>query len=51
MKQYIETYKRLYFSESITEEQRNQVVLSIDRLFKAGKITETEKQYIFGEEE
>lgn len=51
MKQYIETFKRLYASESITEEQREQVLASINRLFYAGKITETEKEYILGKEE
>ena len=51
MKQYIETFKRLYSSESITEEQRKQIVVSVNRLFESGKITEIEKQYIFGKEE
>lgn len=51
MKQVIETFKRLYASESITEEQRIQVVSSVNRLFEAGKITEIEKEYIFGKEE
>lgn len=51
MKQIIETFKRLYASESITNEQRMQILSSIDRLFKAGKITENEKQYILGKEE
>lgn len=51
MKQVIETFKRLYASESITEEQRIQVVSSVNRLFEAGKITKTEKEYIFGKEE
>ena len=51
MKQYIETFKRLYSSESISETQRNQIIASVERLFEAGKITKTEKQYILGKEE
>ena len=51
MKQIIETFKRLYASESITEEQRKQVVESVNRLFDTGKITEIEKEYILGKEE
>lgn len=51
MKQVIETFKRLYVSETITEEQRMQVLCSINRLFEAGKITEEEKQYILWKEE
>lgn len=51
MKQVIETFKRLYVSETITEEQRMQVFCSINRLFEAGKITEEEKQYILWKEE
>lgn len=51
MKQYIETFKRLYYSESITEEQRNQIVISVNRLYETGKITNTEKEYILGKEE
>lgn len=51
MKQYIETFKKLYASESITEEQRIQVLSSVNRLYEDGKITEIEKQYILGKEE
>ena len=51
MKQYIETFKRLYSSKSITEEQRKQIVISVNRLYAAGKITNIEKEYILGKEE
>ena len=51
MKQVIETFKKLYASKSVTDEQRKQIFLSINRLFEAGKITEDEKQYILGKEE
>ena len=51
MKQVIETFKRLYASEFITEEQKLQVLSSVNRLFNAGKITEYEKRYILGKEE
>lgn len=51
MKQVIETFKRLYVSETITEEQKVQVLSSVNRLFEAGKITEKEKEYILGKEE
>lgn len=51
MKQVIETFKRLYASETITEEQKVQVLSSVNRLFEAGKITEKEKEYILGKEE
>lgn len=51
MKQVIETFKRLYVSETITEEQRMQVLCSINRLFEAGKINIDEKEYILGKEE
>ena len=51
MKQYIETFKRLYASESITEEQKEQVFASVNRLFVAGKINIDEKEYILGKEE
>lgn len=51
MKQVIETFKRLYASQEITNEQREQICSSVDRLFNAGKITEKEKNYIFGKEE
>ena len=51
MKQVIETFKRLYVSETITEEQKVQVLSSVNRLFEAGKITEEEKEYILGKEE
>ena len=50
MKQVIETFKRLYVSESITDEQRMQVLFSVNRLFSAGKITEAERDYILGKE-
>ena len=51
MKQVIETFKRLYASETITVEQKVQVLSSVNRLFEAGKITEKEKEYILGKEE
>ena len=51
MKQIIETFKRLYASETITEEQRMMILCSVDKLFNAGKISENEKQYILGKEE
>ena len=51
MKQVIETFKRLYASETITEEQKSQILCSIDRLFNTGKITEEERLYILGKEE
>ena len=51
MKQYIVTFKRLYVSETITEDQKEQIVLSVYRLYNAGKITEKEKDYILGKEE
>ena len=51
MKQVIETFKRLYASETITEEQKMLVLCSINRLFSTGKITEEERQYILGKEE
>ena len=51
MKQVIETFKRLYVSETITEEQRLEVLSSVNRLFNAGKITEEERLYILGKEE
>ena len=51
MKQYIETFKRLYSSESINEEQRNQIIATVNRLYDAGKITNIEKEYILGKEE
>lgn len=51
MKQVIETFKRLYVSEAITEEQREQVLSSVNRLYTAGKITEKEMNYILWKEE
>lgn len=51
MKQVIETFKRLYSSETITSDQREQISSSVHRLFIAGKITKTEKDYILGKEE
>ena len=51
MKQVVETFKRLYVSESITEEQKEQVFASVNRLFVAGKITKDEKDYILGKED
>ena len=51
MKQVIETFKRLYSSETITNEQKDQILASINRLLIAGKITKTEKDYSLGKEE
>lgn len=51
MKQVIETFKRLYISKEITEEQRCSIYSSVIRLFNAGKITKEELDYIFGKEE
>lgn len=51
MKQFIETFKRLYISESITDEQKTQIISSVDRLFEAGKLSKDEKEYILGKEE
>lgn len=39
MRQFVESLKRLYASEKLTEEK-------VIELFKSGKITENEKKYI-----
>lgn len=51
MKQYIEIFKKLYLSDTINDEQREQIVLSVNKLFEANKITQVEKDYILGKEE
>lgn len=41
MRQFVESIKRLYVNEKLTEEK-------VIELFESGKITENEKNYVLG---